>query len=180
MALIGINNGGKPLINISISNISKILKGLKNIPEWIKIVLYPSICMGFIYFAKFDSGSYTNTSDLEKLRTTVVVLNNKVNSYISVEDYEYDKHQIIFAFNSFESSTKHSKEQFNFLLEILIMHLKKENPRDPMISQLEDLENCNEMFYKNHYEELRSLVEKYKNSMRLDSIASNKKSILFK
>lgn len=176
MALIGINNGGKPLINISISNISKILKGLKNIPEWIKVILYPSICVGFIYFAKFDSGSYTNTSDLEKLRTDVCILNNKVNSYISVEDYEYDKHQIIFAFNSFEASSKFSKEQFNYLLDILILHIKKTNPNDILISQLQDLQHSNVLFYKNHVEELKSLVEKYKNSMRLDSIASNKKA----
>lgn len=159
MSLIGINNNGKPLININ-------LRDLKNIPQWLKILLYTSIVIGVFYFMFL--GKYgANIPKLQEIcefKECVNVLNKKVSNSVTLENYKYDKKQVLLIFNVVKYAYVHIQTQEEMEINILIQYIQNNNKNSKdIINQLNELKNNNQLFYNNYIEEINQIEQKYYN-----------------
>lgn len=170
MSLIGINNNGKPLININ-------LRDLKNIPQWLKILLYTSIVIGVFYFMFL--GKYgANIPKLQEIcefKECVSVLNKKVSNSVTLENYKYDKKQVLLIFNVVKYAYVHIQTQEEMEINILIQYIQNNNKNSKdIINQLNELKNNNQLFYNNYIEEINQIEQKYYKKSKYDSIIVQK------
>ena len=151
-------------------SIKKFFDSLVKMPRFLKRLLIVVLILGLVYFGF----SKIYTYELEKLKIELLDIKEKLSSNVTIDEYSSDIFYLMEAIKISESVTKYMHQQEQLQLQLIKNYIQKYHPNDPIIYDIESMENRNEVNFtyydKEFFKILNNCKNRYKNELNNDTI----------
>lgn len=139
-------------------SISAFIDSLLKIPKALKNALCIVLFFGFLYFCYSKIFSY----DIKGLQAEVTELKATITNTVQEDTYSDDIYYIITAISICEEVNKYAYEEEQLQLELIQSYMKRHNPDDPIIVDIQSMRERNEFNYNHYSSQFKKAISKCK------------------